>query len=254
MMAAMASVPGDSAAPQGRMGGFSDEQIAALNTDYDGRFIFARIKFTPTSSGRRGGRNRYSRDVKWDHDYPRAERNLAQIIRHLTFIDNYMDGGNIINIGDPELFKYPWAYLCEPGYWFSTEEELQNLRNYLFKGGFLVIDDFFRDHWSNFAVMMERLLPEYQMYQMDISHPVFNVFFEIEDLNKLMPRYSSRGAPTYYGVYEDNDPEKRLMMIINYDNDIGDWWEWSDEAYTPIELSNEAYKLGINYLIYSMSH
>jgi hypothetical protein len=258
MMAAMAGVSEEERMPQGRMAGLSDEQIASLNTDYDGRFIFARIKFTPTNSGGsrgRGGRGGWSRDVKWDHDYPRAERNLAQIIRHLTLIDNYMDGGNIINIGDPELFKYPWAYLCEPGFWSSTEEELENLRTYLFKGGFLVIDDFFRDHWYNFAVMMERLLPEYQMHRLDTSHPIFNIFFEIEDLGTLMPRYNNRREdPTYFGVFEDNDPEKRLMIIINYDNDIGDWWEWSDQAYTPIELSNEAYKLGINYLIYSMSY
>ncbi len=226
---------------------WSDEVIAGLNTPYDGRFIFARIRFTPSSSG--WGRRS---DVKWDHDYPRAELNLGKIVDNITNIDMYMKGGNIINIGDPELFKYPWSYLCEPGYWTMTDEEAENLRTYLFKGGFLVIDDFFRDHWYNFQVQMEKLLPGYQLHRMDATHPIFNSFFDIEDLSLL--DQGRRGAPPgYFGVYEDNDPEKRLMVIINYDNDIGDWWEWSDQLYTPIKLSNEAYKLGINYIIYSMA-
>jgi hypothetical protein len=227
---------------------WSDEVIAGLNTPYDGRFIFARIRFTPSSSG--WGRRS---DVKWDHDYPRAELNLGRIVDNISNIDMYLGGGNIINIGDPELFEYPWSYLCEPGYWTMTDEEAENLRNYLFKGGFLVIDDFFRDHWYNFQIQMERLLPGYQLHRMDATHPVFHSFFDIEDLSLLDQRGRRGAPPSYFGVYEENDPEKRLMVIINYDNDIGDWWEWSDQAYTPIELSNEAYKLGINYIIYSMA-
>jgi hypothetical protein len=230
------------------------EEIAALNTDYDGRFIFARVKFTPGVGSGRGGRGwGRRRDVKWDHDYPRAERHLGEIVRALTMIDPYLDGGNIVEQGSPELFYYPWAYLCEPGFWTATDEEMDNLRDYLYKGGFLVVDDFFRDHWYNFEQQMQRLLPDHRLVELDASHPIFHVFFEIEDLRVL--GRNSRGAwPTYYGVFEDNDPDERLMVIVNYDNDIGDWWEWSDQAYTPIDLSNEAYKLGINYIIYSMTH
>lgn len=229
-------------------GNLSDERIKALNIPYDGRFIFARIKFTPSSSsyGRRS-------DVKWDHDYPRAERNLATIIRNITYIDPYMAGGNILNIGEEELFKYPWAYLCEPGYWTMTEQEEENLRNYLFKGGFLVIDDFFRDHWYNFERQIRKLLPGYDLVQLDSSHPIFHTFFDVDDLDKLVTgRYGV--PPKYYGMFEDNDPGKRLLIIINYDNDIGDFWEWSDMPYVDIDLSNEAYKLGINYIIYAMTH
>jgi hypothetical protein len=229
-------------------GGLSDERIKALNIPYDGRFIFARIKFTP-SSGSYGRRS----DVKWDHDYPRAERNLARIIEALTNIEPYMSGGNIVNIGEEELFKYPWAYLCEPGYWTMTEEEEENLRNYLFKGGFLVIDDFFGNHWYNFERQIRNLLPGYDLVQLDSSHPIFHTFFDIDDLSKLVTgRYGV--PPKYYGMYEDNDPGKRLLLIVNYDNDIGDFWEWSDQPYVSIDLSNEAYKLGINYIIYAMTH
>jgi len=148
---------------------------------------------------------------------------------------------------------YPWAYLCEPGFWTATDEERENLRNYLFKGGFLVVDDFFGDHWYNFERQMQRLLPDNRMVELDESHPIFHSFYEIEDLSLLARGYRGR-PPTYYGVFEDDDPTKRLMVIVNFDADIGDYWEWSDMAYTPIDLSNEAYKLGINYIIYSMTH
>lgn len=232
----------------GILGGLSDEQIKALNIPYDGRFIFARIKFTPSSSNY-GWRS----DVKWDHDYPRAERNLARIIEALTNVDVYMQGGNIFNIGEGELFKYPWTYLCEPGFWTMTDEEAENLRTYLFKGGFLVIDDFYGDHWYNFERQIKKLLPGYDLVRLDSSHPIFHTFFDIDDLGALgVNRYGT--LPKYYGMYEDNDPGKRLMIIVNYDNDIGDWWEWSDQDYIPVALSNEAYKLGINYIIYAMTH
>jgi hypothetical protein len=243
--------------PQGRRGrggsggsmNWSEERIKALNIPYDGRFIFARIKFTPSSSG-----YGYRSDVKWDHDYPRAERNFTRIIEEITNIEPYLAGGNIINIGEGELCKYPWAYLCEPGYWTMTDEEAENLRQYLFKGGFVVFDDFFRDDWYNFARRMRELLPGYDLVRLDESHPIFHTFFDIDDLSTLgtMNRYGA--MPSFYGVYEDNDPNKRLLLIVNYDTDIGDYWEWSDMGYVPIDLSNEAYKLGINYIIYSMTH
>jgi hypothetical protein len=249
-------------APQNIGGRMTPEQIAAANTPYDGRFTFARIKFTAsTESGSYyGGRGRGGRgrgiDYKWDHDYPRAETHLAKILRALTLIDPNVDGGNIVPQGDPDLFNYPWAYLCEPGFWTATDEEMENLRNYLLKGGFLVVDDFGgAGEWSVFQRQMQRLLPELHMVELDVSHPIFHAFFEIEDLGKLAGSYRSRGRlPSYYGVFEDNDPGKRLMVIVNFDNDIGDFWEWSDMAYTPIALSNEAYKLGINYVIYAMTH
>ena len=214
-------------APQNIGGRMTPEQIAAANTPYDGRFTFARVKFTASTEGgsvygggrsRRGGGRRV--DYKWDHDYPRAETHLAKILRGLTLIDPNVDGGNIVQQGDPDLFTYPWAYLCEPGFWIATDEEIENLRNYLLKGGFLVVDDFGGgSEWSNFEQQMRRVLPEMQMVELDVSHPIFHCFFEIDDLSKLSGSYRSRGGlPTYYGVFEDNDPQRRLMVIVNFNN------------------------------------
>jgi hypothetical protein len=219
-----------------------------FNVQYDGRFTFVRIRYTPLSDswGRPG-------DLKWDHDYPRAERHLVKILDEITDVSPVLSGSNILSLDDPELFKYPVAYLSEPGYWTLSEEETEGLRNYLLKGGFLILDDFVGSQWYNFEAMMREVLPDSRLVELDVSHPVFHSFFDIDALDHIHPYY--RGyISAFYGIFEDNDPNKRLLVIANYNNDIGESWEWSDTGFLPIELSNEAYKLGVNYIVYAMTH
>ena len=234
----------------------SDEDYKRFNVPYDGRFTFARLRYDMGTwdSGpfsRRGGW-----EPPWAHDYPRAERHLMKLLSELTQIRPYLDGGNILKADDPELFKYPVAYLSEPGFWTVSDAEATNLRGYLQKGGFLIVDDFEGEHWLNFEDKMRQVLPGAVFVELDPSYPVFHAFFDIESLENLsLGNYRAARAPSvYYGVFEDNDPKKRLMVIANYNNDIGDYCEWSDMGYFPIELSNEAYKLGINYIIYALTH
>jgi hypothetical protein len=163
-----------------------------------------------------------------------------------------LDGGNILAADDPELFKYPVAYLCEPGFWTVTNEEAESLRNYLRKGGFLIIDDFVGEQWFNFVERMRQVLPDGRLVPLEVSHPIFHAFFDLESLDHVHPNFGAQAE--YHGIFEDNDPTKRLMVIVNYNNDIGDYWEWSDAGFIPIELSNEAYKLGVNYVVYAMTH
>lgn len=217
------------------------------NTPYDGRFTFARIKFEPL-----GGEGGWRRDLKWDHDFPRAERHLMKILSELSSIRPFMDGGNVFAADDPELHRFPIAYVSEPGFWTLTDAEATGLRTYLQKGGFLIFDDFFGEHWFNFESQMLKVLPQARIVRLDVSHPIFDSFFHITSLDYRHPYF---GHPSeFFGIFEDNDPAKRLMVIVNYNNDIGDYWEWSDAGFLPIELSNEAYKLGVNYLIYAMTH
>lgn len=215
---------------------------------YDGRFTFARIRFTPL--GGDGGFGR-GRDLKWDHDYPRAERNFVKILSEVSILRPYMEGSNVLTLDDPNLFKYPIAYLCEPGFWTLTPAETAAMRAYLLKGGFVIVDDFAGNHWYNFAMQMRAVLPEARMVELDVSHPIFDSFYRIESLEFTHPNFGLRSQ--FFGIFEDNDPAKRLMMIINYNNDIGDYWEWSDAGYLPIDLSNQAYKLGVNYIMYAMT-
>ncbi len=235
--------------PRMRFG--EDFDFSELNTSYDGRFVFIRLRYSPRP-GFSGGGGYFGGDLKWDHDYPRAERHLMKILDELTSMTPYMKAGNILTVTDPELFKYPVAYLAEPGFWTLTDEEAESLRNYLLKGGFLIFDDFVARQWWNFEDRIRDVLPDARLVELDPSHEIFHSFFEIDNLDHTHPYWDY--AAVFYGIFEDNDPSKRLMVIVNYNNDIGESWEWSDTGFIPIELSNEAYKLGVNYIVYALTH
>jgi len=236
--------------------------VQEANIPYDGRFTFVRIR-TDVSGGRGmprsflpGGRRGWGQPP-WAHDYPRAERNLARILTATTLLNTYEGGSNILTFDDPELHSYPLAYVSEPGFWEMDEAEKEGLRNYLLKGGFVIFDDFGgpRD-WANFEAQMMRVLPEgifYDLSDLDPLPTVFDSFFEIADPEALAPPYRG-GWPQYLGIFEDNDPAKRLMLVANFNNDLGDYWEFSDSGWLPIDLTNEAYKFGVNYIIYAMTH
>ena len=213
------------------------------NVEYGEQFTFVRLRY----DARMGGR----RDAGWIHDYPRAERNFAKILSEITLIEPYMGGSNVLSLDDPELFKYPIAYMSEPGAWSMDEAEVEGLRNYLLKGGFLIFDDFGGWELENFERQMQIAFPNLQPRRLDDTHPIFNSFFDIEDPEQ---HQSYRGFAEYYGYFEDNDTNKRLMVIANNNADIGEYWEFSDAGFLPIALSNEAYKLGVNYVVYSMTH
>jgi hypothetical protein len=228
---------------------------------YDGRFVFARLRFTEGVSpddlaggrmfGRRGGRGQ---GPPWSHDYPRAERNFMKILQQITTLDPYTGpaGGAIVDIGSKELFNYTVSYMCEPGFWTQTDAEAANLRAYLLKGGFIIFDDYRGNDWNNFDAQMRRVLPEVRYVELELSHPIFHSFFDIATLE--FHQYYDRGKALFIGAFLDNDPNKRLLFIANYNNDVGEYWEFSDTGWTPIDLSNEAYKLGVNYIVYGMTH
>jgi hypothetical protein len=133
--------------------------------------------------------------------------------------------------------------------------EAENLRNYLLKGGFMILDDMAGPRqWQNTEYMIQYMLPDHQLVEIPMDHEIFDSFFHLEEENVRMPHPYRGGVASYWGVFEDNDPDGRLMMIVNRDNDIGDYMEWSDRGFVPIALSNEAYKLGVNYVVYALTH
>ena len=161
---------------------------------------------------------------------------------------------NIYDMDDPQLFRYPIAYLSEPGYWHPTESEATGLRTWLAKGGFLIVDDFYFNQWDNFERSMRMVLPEAKILPLDVSHPVFQSFFHIATLSGMTHPNDPRAVAEYRGIFEGNDPSRRLMVIINYNNDIGDYMEWSGQGYYAINFSNDAYKLATNYVVYALTH
>jgi uncharacterized protein DUF4159 len=236
------------ASAQRDAGGFYPTDIR-----YDGRVTFVRLRWFDEGGGL--GRRGYGGfRSAWNHDYPRAEQHLSQIIRELTLVDIRTDGSRILTLDDPELFRYPVAYMWEPGFWVLTDREAANFRNYLHKGGFAVFEDFDgAAQWANFEAQMRRVLPEGRWFKLDQTHRVFDSFFTINDIDAIV-HPMSHIRPNYYGLYENNDPALRLMVVANFDNDVPEYWEWSGQGLFPFDASNEAYKLGVNDIVYGLTH
>jgi hypothetical protein len=212
---------------------------------YNGQFTLARLWY-PQYPG-------------WSYDWPDMEQNLGLILNEITAIraNPRAHTGNIFRMDDPDLLKFPIAYLSEPGYWFPNDSEATALRTYIAKGGFLIVDDFhFSDEWAVFERAMRMVLPNGRIDRLDVSHPVFNSFFHIKTLQVPYPgELGQQGLMgEFFGIHEDNDSTKRLIVVINYNMDIGDYMEWSATGRYLVAPSNEAYKFGINYLIYGLTH
>jgi len=220
------------------------------NVPYDGRLTWVRVKYImpdfSSSSGFRGGR-----DLPWSHDYPRGERHFTKIVSELSTARVRLGASNILTLDDPQLGRYPVAYMAEPGFWRPSDKEVMGLRNYLAKGGFIIFDDFAGQHWFNFESQMRRVLPSARAIPMELTHPIFDAFYKIRTLDYTHPYYGLKSV--FYGFFEDNDPKKRLLAIANYNNDLSEMWEFSDVGLFPVDMSNEAYKLGVNYVIYALT-
>jgi uncharacterized protein DUF4159 len=175
-----------------------------------------------------------------------------KILEAITLIPVRTDVTRVLALDDPELFKYPIAYMWEPGYWTMDDTEAASFRAYLLKGGFAIFDDFEHEQWNNFEAQMRRVLPDARFVKLDVTHPIFDSFFRMTKIDFPHPMYGI--LPTYYGIYENNDPSKRLMVIANHNHDVAEYWEFSGTGLFPVDLSNDAYKLGVNYMIYGLTH
>jgi len=241
-------------------GGFRGPFIVRPNIHYNGQFTFVRLKYTTAPGG-----FWYGGWPAWGHGHPLAEQNLMRIMSEVTFLGPHTEEINTLALDDPDLFKYPVAYIIEPDWWVMTDREAAALRAYLQKGGFVIVADFkpqrlrggFGDEygtgWQVFADDMRRVMPEARFFEMSASHPIFHSFFEINRLD-VIPQAYIGGQPIFRGVFEGNDPSKRLQMIVDYNTDISQFWEWSGTGLRPVDDTNEAYKLGVNYIIYGLTH
>lgn len=234
--------------------------VQEQNTPYNGKFVFARLKHTERGGLRGFGRGRgggYCDGPPWQHDYPCAEHSLMAILSNATSLKPGSAAGNVVDVGDPELHKYPLAYLSHPDQWLMDEKETTNVREYLLKGGFIIFDDFPRNQgggWQSFAQQMKRIFPELEPIQLDASHPIFHSFFEFDSLDTLF-RTSYGEVPVFLGYFKDNDPNSQMYAIVNFMNDLGENWEYSDRGFNIIpEAANEAFKFGVNYILYGLTH
>ena len=224
---------------------------APKNTnDYSGKVTFARARFDMSMFGR-WGMHLGDGGLPWSHDYPIAGKHLMKIMSELSKVDVTLDVDEpIFGFDDPDIFKYPFIYLCEVGFMDLNANEIAGMREYCLRGGFLLVDDFRGEaEMAEFRRNLQRAFPEFPMKKLDLSHPIFNCFFSIKTL-EIAPMYGYY-APEFYGL---EDEHGRLFAVIDYNYDMSDWWQWSDNPFRPIEETNESYKFGVNYIVYALTH
>ena len=214
-------------------------------------FYFSRAAYS--GGGWRGG--------SWQTDYPKADRQFLVVLRRLTNLDAY-ERENAVRLTDPDLRRFPFLYAVEVGHMSLTDEEVKGLRDYLLAGGFMVADDFWGSYeWRNFEEQMTRVLPEYPIVEIPRDHEVFSSFYDIGEIvqvpNVQQGIYGGRTherdgyVPHVRGIFDDGG---RLLVAINWNTDLGDAWEWAEQPRYPLKFSTFAYQMGVNYIVYAMSH
>ncbi len=215
-------------------------------------FFFTRAAYTDYG-GRRFG--------AWSTDFPKADRQFVIGVKHLTILDAF-ERENPVGLDDPELRRYPFLYAVEVGYMALAAAEVQGLRDYLLAGGFLVVDDFWGTlEWQSFEAQMARVLPGFPVVDIPRDHPMMNAFYNVGEIlqvpNIRLGRAGGRTwerdgyEPALRGIFDDLG---RLLVVINWNTDLGDAWEWAEDPWYPIRFANFAYQLGVNMIMYGMSH
>jgi len=189
----------------------------------------------------------------WGHDYPVAEEHILQIMTETTGLNTSRLSYRVVELSSPEIFKYPFAYVSEPGEMDLSDAEVENLREYIERGGFVMFDDFGgqadQQEFQRFKPNMDRAFPDREMYVLNSNHPLLHNFFDVDGL--LMEHPMTQAKSIFYGF---DDAKGRLAMIICFNNDVGDYWEFIDRPQYKVKPSAEALKLGINFVMYTMTH
>ncbi|OFV98915.1 MAG: hypothetical protein A3F68_10785 [Acidobacteria bacterium RIFCSPLOWO2_12_FULL_54_10] len=216
-------------------------------------FVFARLAFSFPDL-------RLNQGHTWDVDWPKAERQfLLGVLRWTNLQARRQE--QVLNSLDAKLVDFPFLYAVEVGYMTLSDQEAASLREYLLRGGMLVVDDFHgTKEWEAFERQMNKVFPDRKIHDVEISDPIFHCFFDINEKMQvpgLQYLYSGRKyeqdgiTPHYRAIYDDDG---RIMVMINFNSDLGDAWEWADlPEYSEIYTSY-AYRLGVNYIIYAMTH
>ncbi len=219
------------------------------NIDRSG-FVYARIRYHLQPWGRRG-------EVPWHHDYPDGDTMLPTSLGRLTTTHTTPDSFQIVDIDSPDLFQYPFAYMSEPGFLNLLPNDVRNLREYFDRGGFLLLDDFRgnefdNSQFENMVEQMRKVFPDREIRPVPASHAVFHSFFDL-DPKEMLPPYKmyNSGQLQFLGIM---DAKENIQVMIDFNNDISEYWQALDVGQCSLKESGMAVKLGINYVIYSMTH
>jgi hypothetical protein len=244
--------------------------VVELPPDYQEKteWVFGRLMF-PQHPNARFGRYRWAGGASnwleggtsWTQDYPRADRHFARAVRRLTRV-------HVRSVEQPvnpdsleDLAAYPWMFAGEMGDWLLTEVQARNLREYLLRGGFLMLDDFWgTEEWDRFMESMRRVFPDRPIVEIEDADALFHAVYDLDERYQVPGQWALRRGTTYRndgavaswrGIYDDRG---RLMVAMCFNNDIGDAWEFADDPNYPEKYSALAIRLGVNAVIYAMTH
>ena len=232
-------------------------------------WTFARLMYPPAPGGRYGRgygygfRNRgvwQQGDSIWTQDYPRADRHFSQAVRRLTRID-VRSVEQPVNLDEGDVYDWPWLYAVQPGHWQLTDAQAKSLREFLLRGGFFMADDFWGDsEWDVFMASMRKVFPDRQPVDLENANPIFHTVYDLDDRYQVASEGSvQRGRSwkcencpdRWRGIFDDHG---RLMVAITFQSDVGDSWEWADAPYYPERYAALGIRIGVNYVIYAMTH
>ncbi len=187
----------------------------------------------------------------WSHNYPSSDENFNGFIKQSTRIDVDVPSYRIVELGSDEVFDYPFAYVSEPGEMELTDQEVVNLREFIDRGGFVLMDDF-DGSWQLETMRSEvqRVFPDRPFIRLEPGHRLFEIVLPLEDLNG-MSYHVPGGDITYYGMLNDDG---EVAIAAGHNNDLANFWDWYDQAYYPLEPAADAFRLGINFVVWSMTH
>ena len=235
----------------GLLGRYDDARFVDQNKQTTNQFVFTRLIY----NGRIPG---YIKN--WYTDWPAADRQLIMGIQRLSNL-NIADRERLIPLNDPDLFEYPFLYTSEPGQMVLTPSDAAIMREYLERGGFWVVDDFWGSfEWANFESQIQKILPGAEIRDIPRDHPIFHCFYDIDEIIQVPSlNYVYTGMIIEQDGFEAFcrgiwDEDGRLMVVINHNTDLGDAYEHADHPQYPNYFSGYAYRMGINFIIYALTH
>lgn len=240
-----------------------------LPPDYQEKteWAFARLMY-PTSLnarggrwGRRGGIDWRQGYTSWTTDYPRSDRHFSSALRRLTRV-HARSAEQPVNLDDgDDVYNWPWLYAVEVGHWGLTDDQAKKLRNYLDRGGFFMCDDFHGTfEWAIFEESMKKVFPDRPIVEIENADQIFHTIFDLDGRYQVPGAQYLRSGRTYEfdgydphwrGIYDDKG---RLVVAICFDMDLGDSWEWADAPEYPEKFSALGIRIGVNYVVYAMTH
>jgi hypothetical protein len=250
--------------------GFRAPPAGLLAAEDPDEFAFHEFRFTRAAyTDFRPRRSRFLGDggPAWSTDFPNGDRHFMVVARRLSSLDA-SQREHFISLADPEIRRFPFLYAVEVGWMTLTEPEVKGLRDFLGAGGFLVIDDFWgSDEWEQFERQIARVLPGRPIVDIPRDHLLYRIFYDIEgeilqvpnvgnaeEIAKGLPhaRTWERDGykPHLRGIFDD---EGRLLVVINWNTDLGDAWEHADYPFYPLKFSTFACELGLNMILYGMT-